>query len=178
MRQRVELTKADANAVGSLAILLWHYRKNYLDAQKQFVRAVALDPQNPNNVGNYAGFLLAQADMNAAGKQILEAWSLAFVEKTQITAEVAFYRCIWLKLQGKTDSTSLAYLKHLFGMGYERDDWRFDDVLEKIDGKVSARDVQFYTALSEGILDSAKVEHLITFDRWKKVKPRPLSKEI
>jgi len=178
MRQRVEATNQSAGAVGSLAILLWHYRKNFPEARKQFLRALALHPRNANNAGNFAGFLLAQGDIGEAEKQILEAWDLAFGEKTQLPAEVAFYRCVCLKLQNKTDLIPLGYLKHLFATGYERDDWRFDDVLSKINGKLAARDVQFYAALSEAILDSGKVEYLNNFDRWPKIKALPLAKEI
>jgi hypothetical protein len=74
--------------------------------------------------------------------------------------------------------TPLGYLKQLFAVGYERGDWWFDEVLRRIEKKLPPRDIQFYTALSEAILDSGKVEHLNTFKRWSKVKAVPLAKEI
>ena len=177
-RQCVVAEPNDARTIGTLAIFVWHYQKNYPDARKLHLRAVALDPRNANTAGNYAGFLLAQAELNEAENQILKAWGLAFGEKTQLAAEVAFYRCVCLKLQKKVDSIPLGYLKQLFAAGYERDSWRFDEVLHRLDGKLPAREVQFYTVLSEAILDSGKVEHLNTFDQWRKVKAIPLGKEI
>ena len=148
------------------------------NARKQFGRAIALDPSHANNSANFAGFLLAHGDLSEAERQILDAWKLVPTTPHQIGAEVAFYRCLCLRLQKKNDTTPLGYLKQLFILGFRRHDWGFDEVLSKLTGKLSPRDVQFYTALSQAILDAEKVEGLSAFDQWHQVKPIPLAKEI
>ncbi len=133
---------------------------------------------NDNNTANFAGFLVARGNLDEAERQILEAWELCYNKPSQATAEVAFYRCIWLKMQSKADAVPLGYLKQLFVVGYERGEWWFDDVLRRLKKGISSRDFQFYTVLSKAILDTSKMEQLDTFDRWSKVKALPLAKII
>ena len=179
MRRSVEYDKQNPGSVGSLATFLWRSRGNYPDARKLYNRALALDPSNDNNTANFAGFLLARGDMEEAGKQILEAWALCCQQPSQVSAEILFYRCVWLKLHGKADMIPLGHLKHLFIVGYERGQWWFDDVLRRLNSrKISSTDFQFYTALSNAILNNSKVKQLDAYGCWSKVKALPLAKTI
>jgi Tfp pilus assembly protein PilF/cellulose biosynthesis protein BcsQ len=180
MRQSVEHDQGNPNVIGNLATFLWRRVGNNSEARELYQRALTLNRRHANNAANFAGFLLANAGLNEAEKQILAAWDIAHIETedSQIAAEVAFYRCLCLRLQNKVDAKPLAYLKRLFTVGYERGDWWFDEVLRKLDGKLPAEDIQFYTALSKAILDEKKVERLNDFDQWTKLKPISLGKDI
>ena len=178
MRNSVVLEKQNAGAVGALATILWQYGQNYSGAREQYQQALVLDARNAYNAGNFAGFLLAHAKLREAEKQIIAAWNLSYADPWQGTAEVAFYRVLCLRLQNKPDTTPLSYLKYLFAIGYERGTWSFDDVLRILDGKLPTKEIRFYRALSEAILDSRKVEHLNTFGQWSKIKPILPTKDI
>ena len=65
----------------------------------------------------------------------------------------------------------LGRLKTLLLIGFQRDDWSFDAVLETAKAKLSVEDHALYSALTEAIPDADRVTTLDSFERWRLVAP-------
>ncbi len=68
----------NANLIGNYALFLSDIRKDYVEAEKYYIEAIALDPKNANNIGDYAVFLEAiRKDYDKAEEHYQKAITLA-----------------------------------------------------------------------------------------------------
>jgi Tfp pilus assembly protein PilF len=170
-RAGLELDPNDANLTGSFALFLWEVRKDHDEAERLFRRALELDPGNANNAANFVGFLLSHGHLNEAQSEVNRASEILNVETNQAAAEVKFYSALLACLQNRDSTPLLSELKALLLQGFERLYWSFAPILEYASGTLDDKEMAFWRALADAILDAEKVVALEQIPRWREVKP-------
>ena len=168
-RRAMELGPDDANNTSSFANFMFWARKEYDEAARLYRRAIELGPDDANYVGNFTGFLVSRGRIQEAKKMSDRAWVLAIQGASQVTAEVALYRGLLLRLDGKEDASALGRLKTLLKTGFDRSWWSFEEVLAGMDDALGEEDKKLYGAMAAAILDPEKVAALDEFPRWREV---------
>ena len=102
------------------------------------------------------------------------AWGLACERPEQVRAEVALYRGVLMRMDGKDDTPAVGRLKTCLTTGFSRTIWSFEHVLGAADPKLSEEDRKLYRAMADAVLDAQKVAALDEFPRWKEIEPIPL----
>jgi Tfp pilus assembly protein PilF/cellulose biosynthesis protein BcsQ len=170
-RKANELDPRDAESTSRYGSFSWHVRRDYRKAEILYLQTLALRPESGNNLANYAGLLLAQRKFSQAEETLVRAWAASFTTQNQTSAEIAFYRGLMLRLDQKSDSVPLAYLKLILEEGFPRMLWSFDDVLRIAGEKMNAKHYDLYRSLAAAILDPDCIKPLKSLPLWNAVKP-------
>lgn len=157
-RQGVKEYPKSHELLTNFAIFMTDVRKDHDEAEKLYRKALELDPTDANNPGNLGGFLVARGKIEAAGSVLRRAGELNEGEFDQLAAEIALYRAILARSDGRDDTAEMDRLAELFDRGFVRGKWSFDDVLEFARPHLSVEDRALYRALADAILDASKVD--------------------
>jgi tetratricopeptide (TPR) repeat protein len=148
--------------------------KDHKEAEKLYRKAIELDPGNANNIGNFAGFLLARGRVAEARSEADGAWEANAGSIEQVAVEVALYQALMAAAEHRDEDPAIGRLKFVISHGYERLTWCFDDMLAAVNDVLTPGQRTFYRAIADAILDADKVPALDAFDRWKEITPIPI----
>lgn len=170
-QKAVELAPNNSTIIGNYATFLQSVRKEYKKADDLYKKSVELDPDNLNALANYSSILITQKTEKCAQSVYLNTLHIIKTikpERTQTLAESLFYSILANELFPEVIGTNfLPQLKNLIKGGFERSDWCFKFTLGAVLSDFTADKQNFYRALSEAILDEAKVSELEQFEEWR-----------
>jgi len=129
-RKAQELAPKNATITGNFARFMWKVRQKHDKAEQLFRKALQLDSKHANNTGDFGGLLVAKGQTEEAGSVLHRAGELNDGEFNQLAAEIALYRAILVRSEGRDDTAELDRLAELLERGFARERWSFDDVLE------------------------------------------------
>lgn len=163
-----------ANNLGSYAVFLEKRRKDYARAEEYYLKAVAADPHNANNLGNYTQFLIGHGKFDEAEAFARGAWALVSGQVDMGAGEIVFSRWLLAALAGVDAQPALGRLKTLLQIGFERDQWTFDDMLATCVPKLTKEQGTLARKLAAAILDESKLPELEAEPSWRHVEAIPL----
>ena len=109
--------------LGSYAYFLHFVKKDYSNLEEYYLKALSIEPEDPNNNGNYASFLLITNRIKEATKYLEKAFSLNNNEKNDLLVELWFYKYAHylesIEESGKT-------IEVLLSEGVRSIDWNLD----------------------------------------------------
>jgi tetratricopeptide (TPR) repeat protein len=156
-REGIKEFHDSAELHNNLAILLKDNIGNYDASERMFKRAIELDPQDAEYVGNYAEFLVDRGRLEEAAEALDRAESLNEGTVNEDAASFEFLRGILACVNGEDDTPAINAVGRLFNAGFARSGWTYNDVLSFAQDKTTAEDYALYHALASGILDKTKV---------------------
>lgn len=172
-QQGIAAVPESAELKGNYANFLCTIRKDYDAAEAMYKKALELDPNNANNVGNYAFLQLTRNQLDKARQYALLAIKVSGSVPTQIAAEALLYLALSNVLQGDAADYELGRLKSLLHTGYERGSWSFDTLFTAILSRFSPDDRMLYERLGAAILDEKALAELEQNALWQKIEERP-----
>ena len=108
------------------ALFLSEIRKDYDEAEVYYKKALAVNPDEPNNNGKYAGFLLGQGRKKHAISFLVRAEKSVKAKKMEI--RLHFYRLAHLP---KTAEVSRKAIQELLEQGVRSPGWDFSRNIEQ-----------------------------------------------
>lgn len=127
--------RQDAEVTGTYALVLWRAGGDMDAAESMFEEALAIDPNNYNNLANYGGFLLSRGDI-ARGLGLVEAVLSGLSDQARGRSRSIVAEC-WMYIYccGSADRRDEA-LRHLHSMLEHRrpastDHWYFSGAIEQ-----------------------------------------------
>jgi tetratricopeptide (TPR) repeat protein len=152
-----------------------HNVRRRLDIADALYRmALALSPDEPAALANYASLLVVQGDLDAAEPHIARAWQLQAGHHDRISARPLVLKALVETLRGSDPSTYLGQLKALFAMGITHVPWPSGALSDALRDRMAPDDAAFYAALLNAIDDHRALEDLRRFERWERQTPVPL----
>jgi Tfp pilus assembly protein PilF len=170
----LELEPGNIRANGLFGTFLWLVKKRYEEAEVYYRKTLEIDSSSGDALANYAGFLLERNRLNEAKAMADRAWALYSGAIEQGAAEVAWYQVVIAALQKKDTGVFLGRLKALLQADYRRTWWSFEGVLSSCVSLLKSEEITLVRALSEAILDKAKLPALEQLPMWKNIKPTAL----
>ncbi|MCH8070142.1 MAG: tetratricopeptide repeat protein, partial [Candidatus Marinimicrobia bacterium] len=101
-------------------------RKEYDKAEELYKKAIELDPDSANKIGNYAKHLIARREIEDAKSTIQKAFELNQDENDELNLELWFYRYAIFFDEYKEAEKSIEVL---LKKGIKSIGWYLDDVL-------------------------------------------------
>jgi tetratricopeptide (TPR) repeat protein len=164
-----------AGSISGLALLMERVRKNYVEAEQLYRRALEVDPARIPNIVNFAQFLGARERIDEANEIAVRAWHLFDEVPKDAHAEIALTRWLLDRASGRNGASALGRLKTVLQAGFKRSPWSFDELLAALTPKLVGDDRTLAPKIAEAILDENKVAALEKESIWKAVDPIPLN---
>ena len=98
-----------------------------MNAEKHYLKALAIDPEDANIYGNYASFLLIRNRKNEATKYLEKAFQINNNEKNDLLVELWFYKFAhYIESLNESEKAIEVLLKE----GVRSIGWNFDQNIE------------------------------------------------
>jgi protein O-mannosyl-transferase len=157
-RQGIQHCPKHAGLCNNFAIFLTSTRQKHEEAEKYFIKASVLDPNNGIAVGNLGALFLAQGRIDEAANKLAEARTLNEDEPVeQLAAEIEFHTALIATISDTEDINALDSLRNILADGFPRSKWCFQNVLNYARDHVSKTDHEFYTQCADAILNESLV---------------------
>ena len=113
--------------LATIAIFLHNIRKEYDKADVYYKKAIELDPNRADYVGNYAKHLIVRGEAERANSLIQKAFELNQNENEDLNLELWFYRyAIFFDEYNEAEKN----IEDLLNKGAQSVGWYLDDVLK------------------------------------------------
>lgn len=158
----VNAEDADADDLGNYANFLTDVRGDHDGAERLYKRALELQPDHANNLGNYAEFLFVRGRGDEAVEYLGKAF--AAVQGKPSVVPLHFYACA---LSRHRYPSSLSELKALLKEGARQSGNDLDAVVRFI-RESGDEHADFIAALADVVSDKAEIATLEKFAPWQK----------
>lgn len=159
------------NAYG---VYLIGFRKDFVLAQSVYSRIVSIDPNDYNAVANLA-FTHLVVGKPGDGSEVLRlvdiVTSLVEAHRSQALAEALLYGAFVHSELGTKDTRMLARLKSLLLTGFDRGEWDFSPLFEKVVPRCPENERPLLRSLCDAVLDEGKVSDLDLHGEWRLLMP-------
>ena len=141
---------------------LKNVRKDYDKAEELYRKALEIEPEQADNLGNYAGFLLGRGDEENGFSLLKKA--ISSTDKQDLLLECSFY-CYAHTKNEKFRNQSLGKIKDLIKSGVRSPGWNLEENV-KTAIKSGHPEPEFLEKLSRVISDEIEEKELDDFDLW------------
>lgn len=173
-RRAVELGPEDVAVAANFALFLARRRGDLDGAAEHYRRAVRLAPDDPNHAANLASVLLMRRgpdDLAEVKTLVARARELAGDKAMQPLAEALLYGSLSAELEQGAPGPDLGRLKGLLARGFERGEWDFGPLFERVLPMVAPERREMYRAIGAAVLGPERVAALGAFDAWRRAQP-------
>jgi tetratricopeptide (TPR) repeat protein len=146
----------------------------YREAERLYLKALKLDPNDVTHTLNFAEFLGAAGRFDEARERISRAWELLAKEPSSNTAVATFTRWLFDRASAQDGLPALARLKKILQTGFTRGTWTFDHLLPGLLPQCPENECALAEKLADAILNETKVGALENEPLWQAVEPIPL----
>ncbi len=158
-----ELERPSAILVGAFGLFLADIKEDQAGARQAYEQAVELDPENANNLGNFARLLFEDGEIVRASEITERARKFASDSQDALDLELDFY-VISLGSADLFDHT-LDQIRDLVGRGSSSPGWRFDRILARA-AEEGREDIEWLRLLAEVINGDRSPEVLDGWSAW------------
>lgn len=168
-----ELDPKNTKTLTRFAIFM-HVQKKTEEAKRLYREGIDAGLSDSNPLCNYAQLLATDHHDDEAREIAARAWKAPDRKGGQSATEIAL--TLWLldRVAGRGGTPALGRLKFLFGAGFKRSDWSFDDLLAATLPRLPEPEHALARKLADAVLDETRVAALDDEPAWTAVEPIPL----